>query len=55
MRHVHYSDRPAVGHQINWGGVLMTVVFIAVVAYLAWWIVGLIQGDAALFDWLPGT
>jgi hypothetical protein len=55
MRHVYYPDRPAVGHQTNWGGLLTTLLFIAAFAYLVWWLVGLIQGDAALFDWFPGT
>jgi hypothetical protein len=53
MRHVYYPDRPAVGHHINWGVVLTTVIFLAAFVYLVWWLAGLIQGDAALFDWLP--
>ena len=53
MRHVYYSD-PAFGHNhVNWGGVILTALFIAAFACLVWWVVGLIAGDAALFNWLP--
>jgi hypothetical protein len=55
MRHVHYSGRPAVGHHANWGGMLTTLILIAAFVYLVWWLVGVIQGDVAIFDWLPGA
>lgn len=54
MRHVHYSDRPAVGNHINWSGLLWTVLVIGALVWLVWWLGGVISGDAALFDWLPG-
>jgi hypothetical protein len=55
MRHVRYSNRPPGAHSTSWGGVLKTLILIAAFAYLVWWLVGVVQGDAALVDWLPGS
>jgi hypothetical protein len=52
LRHVRYSDPPTVGH-INWGGLARTLLFIAAFALLMWWLLSLVAGEPALFDWLP--
>lgn len=53
MRHAHYSDHPPTVGQIHWGGLVKTLLFIAAFALLMLWLLGLIEGDSRLFDWLP--